>query len=128
MEAAKEPLRPLLSTRNPYVWTPDHDRAFAAVKLALIFPPVVVHFEPDRDTVIQVDASRKNGMGYALMQRHDGGWRLVDANFRWCSDVESRYAIVELELAAVSSGQSGRAAYTCPVYPISPWWWIIRPS
>ncbi len=28
---AKEPLRPLLSTRNPYVWTPDHDRAFAAV-------------------------------------------------------------------------------------------------
>ncbi|XP_045027084.1 uncharacterized protein LOC123470614 [Daphnia magna] len=45
--AAKEPLRPLLSTRNSYVWTPDHDRAFAAVKLALTSPPVVVHFEPD---------------------------------------------------------------------------------
>ena len=40
-------------------------------------------------------------MGYALLQRHDDGWRLVDANSRWCSDVESRYAIVQLELAAV---------------------------
>jgi hypothetical protein len=48
-------------------------------KLSLISPPMVVHFEPDRETVIQVDASRKNGMGCAPMQRHDGSWRLVDA-------------------------------------------------
>lgn len=99
--AVKKPLRPLLSTRNPYVWTPDHDRAFDAVRLALISPPVVVHFDPDRDTTIQVDASRKVGMGYALLQRHDEGWWLVEANSGWCSDVESRYAIVEMELVAV---------------------------
>jgi hypothetical protein len=36
--AAKEPLRPLLSTRNPYVWTPDHDWAFAAVVVGLNIP------------------------------------------------------------------------------------------
>ena len=40
-------------------------------------------------------------MGYALLQRHGDSWRLVDANSRWCTDTESRYAIVELELAAV---------------------------
>ncbi|XP_046640190.1 uncharacterized protein K02A2.6-like [Daphnia pulicaria] len=40
-------------------------------------------------------------MGYALLQRHDTVWKLVDANSRWCTDTESRYAIVELELAAV---------------------------
>jgi hypothetical protein len=99
--AAKGPLRPLLSTRNPFIWTPDHEKAFDNVKLALVSPPVLVHFEPDRETTLQVDASRKNGMGYALLQRHGDTWKLVDANSRWGTDTESRYAIVELELAAV---------------------------
>jgi hypothetical protein len=54
-----------------------------------------------RETVIQVDASRKHGMGYALLQRHGDSWKLVDANSGWCSGTESRYAVVELELAAV---------------------------
>ena len=98
---AKGPLRSLLSMQNPYVWTTDHEQAFYAVKLALVFPAVVVQFDQLRDTIIQVDTSRKNGIGYALLQRHDDGRRLVDANSRWCSDVESRYAIVELELVAV---------------------------
>ncbi len=40
-------------------------------------------------------------MGYALLQRHNDVWKLVDANSRWCTDTETRYAIVELELAAV---------------------------
>ena len=99
--AAKGPLRPLLSTRNPFIWTPDHEQAFENVKLALVSPPMLVHFELDRETTLQVDASRKNGMGYALLQRHGDTWKLVDANSRWCTDTESRYAIVELELAAV---------------------------
>jgi hypothetical protein len=40
-------------------------------------------------------------MGYALLKKHDFQWWLIDANSRWCKDTESRYAIVELELAAV---------------------------
>ena len=111
-------LRPLLSSRNAYIWTSDHDRAFEAVKAALLSPPVVVHFDPNRETTLQVDASRKNGMGYALLQIHEDGWRLVDANSGWCTDVESRYAIVELELAVVEcvdmwSGLFANAVYTC---------------
>ena len=42
----------------------------------------------------------KNGMGYALLQKHEAQWRLIDANSRWCTDAESRYAIVGVELAA----------------------------
>lgn len=99
--AAKCPFRPLLSTRNPYIWTADHDQAFEAVKEALVAPPVLAHFDPGRETVIQVDASRKNGMGYVLLQRHGDAWKLTDTNSRWCRDTESRYAIVELELAVV---------------------------
>ena len=98
---AKSPLRPLLSSKNLYEWTTDHENAFSAVKAALSAPPVLAHFNPKLETALQVDASRKNGMGYALLQRHDTVWKLVDANSRWCTDTESRYAFVELELAAV---------------------------
>jgi hypothetical protein len=41
-----------------------------SVKLALTSPPMVVHFDPTCETIIQVEVSRKNGMGYALLQRH----------------------------------------------------------
>jgi hypothetical protein len=99
--AAKTPLRPLLSSRTPFLWTADHDHAFEAVKAALVAPPILAPFDPELETSLQVDASRKNGMGYALLQRHEDIWKLVDANSRWCTDTESRYAIVELELAAV---------------------------
>ena len=99
--AAKTPLRPLLSSKNAYTWTSDHDAAFAAVKAALMQPPVLAHFDPSLETELLVDASRKNGMGYALRQRHGDDWKLVDANSRWCHDTETRYAIVELELAGV---------------------------
>ncbi len=75
MAAAKALFRPLLSTRNPYVWNADHDQALEAVKVALTSPPVIVHFDPRRETIIQVDASRKNCMGYALLQRHGDSWR-----------------------------------------------------
>ena len=64
-------------------------------------PPVLAHFDPSLETELLVDASRKNGMGYALRQRHGDHWKLVDANFRWCHDTETRYAIVELALAEV---------------------------
>jgi hypothetical protein len=99
--AAKGPLRPLLSSRNSYTWTADHEMAFEAVKATLLAPPILAHFDPSRVTSLQVYASRKNGMGYALLQKYDEQWRLIDANSRWCTDTESRYAIVELELAAV---------------------------
>jgi hypothetical protein len=99
--AAKAPLRPLLSTKTPFLWTTDHESAFSAVKKALVEPPILAHFDPTLETSLQVDAPRKNGMGYVFLQLHGSTWKLVDANSRWCTDTESRYAIVELELAAV---------------------------
>ncbi|KZS03352.1 Uncharacterized protein APZ42_033934 [Daphnia magna] len=73
---------------------------FAQKKLRFCRPPILAHFDPGRGTVIQVDASRTKGMGYALLQKHDYHWKLIDANSRWCTPTELRYAIVELELAA----------------------------
>ena len=110
----------MLSSKNAFLWTADHDRAFSAVKRALVQPPVLAQFDPSLETTLQVDASNKNGMGYALLQRHGEAWKLVDANSRWCSDTESRYAIVELDWNwRALSGLFANAGYIC---------WAFRPS
>ena len=90
---AAHPLRPLLRSNNPYIWTADHDAAFTAVKQALTAPPILSPFNPAADTFLMSDASRKNGLGYALMQRLPGQtkqWKLIQWGSRFVTDTESR--------------------------------------
>ena len=94
-------LRPLLSPRNSFQWTPDHDAAFKKTKEALAKSPILAHFDHTLPTMLQTDASRLNGIGYALLQEHDGVWRLVQCGSRFLADVETRYSTIELEMLAV---------------------------
>ena len=98
-------LRPLMSPRRAFVWTPDHDVAFEKVKEALTKPPVLAHFDPSRKIVLQTDASRLYGFGYALLQlNQDGTSQLVQCGSRFLADEETRYSTIELELVAVVWG------------------------
>ena len=101
ISSAADSLRGLLKPSNSFTWTPDHQVAFDAVKVALSSPPVLAHFDPSLPTMLQTDAARLKGLGYALLQRHGDHWRLVQCGSRFLSDTESRYAMVELELLAV---------------------------
>ena len=48
------------------------------------------------------DAARTGGLGYALLQCHGHeDWKLVQCGSRFLSDVESRYACIEMEMAGV---------------------------
>ena len=85
---------------TPYLWNADNEVAFEKVKKAVTSPPVLSTYAPTAETVLQSDASRKNGLGFALLQRHSNKWRLIQCGSRFISDTESRYAIVELELKA----------------------------
>ena len=70
---AKGPLRPLLSSKNLYEWTTDHENAFSAVKAALSAPPVLAHFNPKLETALQVDANEMEkwgGLRAAPTSRH----------------------------------------------------------
>ncbi|XP_076044716.1 uncharacterized protein LOC143027329 [Oratosquilla oratoria] len=101
--AAAQPLRPLLSPKRSFTWTPDHDKAFADVKRALSSPPVLAPFDPALPAVLQTDASRLYGIGYALLQDHgQGHLRLVQCGSRFLTDAETRYATIELEMLAVT--------------------------
>lgn len=101
--AMAQPLRPLMSPKRSFTWTPDHDKAFKSVKEALSAPPVLAPFDPALPVILQTDASRLYGIGYALLQDHgQGKLRLVQCGSRFLTDAETRYATIELELLAVA--------------------------
>ncbi|XP_050705813.1 uncharacterized protein LOC126991118 [Eriocheir sinensis] len=99
---AAQPLRPLMSTKRTFTWTADHDEAFNRVKTAVLQPPVLAHFNPALPVILQTDASRLHGIGYALLQDHgQGRTRLFQCGSRFLADAETRYATIELELLTV---------------------------
>lgn len=89
------PLRPLLSTKNAFMWLKDvHDPAFDEARQILSSPPVLAHFNPVLPIKLLTDASRLQGLGFALMQDHGTEWRMIQCGSRFVSDTESRYAAV----------------------------------
>ena len=101
ISAAAGPLRDLLKTRNAFLWLPEHSIAFEKVKEVLTSPACLAQYHPDAELLLQTDASRLNGLGFALLQLQDGEWRLLQCGSRFLRDAETRYAMVELEALAI---------------------------
>ena len=93
--------QPLRSTRNQYICLPEHQYAFEEIKLELAKPTCIAHFDPQLETRLERDASPKKGFGYAFLQKHDYGWKIVAAGSMCLTDVETRCAMVEIELIAI---------------------------
>ncbi len=98
------PLRPLLSARNDFLWTPDHDQAFQHAKEMLVTAPTLAYFDQKKETHLYTDASTL-GIGFVLMQKQDGSdgeWKTVQAGSRFLTNTKSRYAVIELECLAIA--------------------------
>lgn len=109
-------LRPLLSPKRTFVWTPDYEKAFRKVKEARVRSPVLVPFDLALNTTLQTDPSRLNSRGYSLLQDHGGGnFRLVQCFSRLLADAKTRYATTELELLAVVWAASKGKFYLTPL-------------
>ena len=80
---------------TPFVWQTEHHRAFQSLKKIITEAPVLACYDPEKDSVIQSDASL-NGIGCLLMQ--DG--KPVCYASRLLSDTESRYSNIQRELLA----------------------------
>lgn len=90
------PLRPLLSTRNDFLWAQPHDEAFTKAKKALTFSPTLAFLDTTKETRLLTDASTL-GIGFVLLQKSTDGsseWKPVQAGSRFLTDVES---VIELE-------------------------------
>ena len=95
------PLRPLLSSKNECLWSAALTDAFESIKQSLSSAPILSFFDPRRDTRLCTDASRQ-GLGFVLQQLVGETWVLVQAGSRFLSDAVSQYAVIELEMLAVS--------------------------
>ena len=56
------------------------------------------------ETRLEAAASRKKSFGYALLQKYGSEWKMVEAGSRYLRDVQTRYAMVELEALAIHYG------------------------
>ena len=59
IEQTSEPLRQLMKKDTPFVWQSEHLRAFQNVKRIITEAPVLAYYDPEKDNVIQSDASLK---------------------------------------------------------------------
>ena len=101
LAAALEPLRALLSSKNDFLWTADHDKAFQESRETLSKAMTLVYFDLNKETRLRTDAS-KTGVGFVLQQKHGDVWRTVQAGSRFLSPAESRYAVIEQEMLGVT--------------------------
>ncbi|XP_043240331.1 uncharacterized protein K02A2.6-like [Amphibalanus amphitrite] len=101
LAGSTQAFRDLLKSRRVWRWTEQHEAAFLHTKIVLSSPPVMAFFDPQLPTVLQTDAAKTRGLGFALLQKHGEDWRVVQYGSRFLTDTESRYAVIEVELAAV---------------------------
>ena len=95
-------LRKLLKKNVQFIWLEEHDVIFQRIKDLLSSHIGIHHFDPKLDTELLTDASRLNGLGYALIHLgEDNEPRLVKCGSRSVSDAETRYMTIELECSAI---------------------------
>ena len=69
------------------------------VKKKLCNPPVFEQFALEYKTMLQTDASRLKGLRFALVQKHEDCWKLIECDSGFI-ETEERYSITEMEMLA----------------------------
>ena len=96
LSAVIKPLTALTCKDVAWTWSPEQDKAFNKVKKLISQAPILQHYDPAQDLVVQCDAS-KNGLGACLLQ--DG--QPVTYASRTMTETEQNYAQIEKETLAI---------------------------
>lgn len=92
------PLQQLLRKDSAWYWDEAQQTAFQQVKEKLASPGILVHYNPNRQTVIAADAS-STGLGAILLQTQDNGQRHPICYIsRSLSEAERNYAVTKKEV------------------------------
>lgn len=96
-----QPMRDLLCSNTEWYWGDAQERAFRDVKNELSKSVELAVYDPEKETVIQSDASR-HGIGATLSQiQIDDTLRMVCAASRSLTETQQRYATIEQEALAI---------------------------
>ena len=78
-------MRSLVHKEVPYVWTGDMQVEFENMKKILTSEKFVRPFDPELYSVVFVDSSSENGIGYILVQyKQEDKNRILDKSVRPC--------------------------------------------
>ena len=93
------PLRELIKKTSVFKWNATYQEALDKVKESISKEVTLTYFDPNKETILQADASQK-GLGATLLQE---GKPIAFAS-KALNETESRYANIERELLAVVYG------------------------
>lgn len=94
------PLCFLLRKNQPFIWTPECEKAFSKIKQCLVSAPILSCPDFERPFYVQTDASG-HGIGAVLSQQHDDGEHVICYISRSLSRTEKNYSVTELECLSV---------------------------
>ena len=91
----------LTKKNQPFIWDSHCTRAFEFLKTAFTTAPVLAHFDPDREILVETDASDFVSTG--VMSQHDdnGILHLVAFFSKKYTPAECNYEIYDKELMAI---------------------------
>ena len=100
--AIAAPLHTITSTQGPFRWSPEAEKAFQNLKHRFTTAPILTLPDPQRQFVVEVDASNE-GVGAVLSQQseRDGKTHPCALLSRWLSRAERNYDVGNRELLAV---------------------------
>jgi len=90
----------LKGDHRTFNWGPEQNAAFEELKKRFITAPILCHFFPDRETIVETDAS-DFALGCVLAQFKDKRLHPVAFHSRKLSDGERNYEIHDKELLAI---------------------------
>ena len=95
------PLSALSSEKVPFVWTSECNDAFLEVKNLFVNPPLLVHANPEKQYILERDASQF-AIGSVLLQVADDGREHPVAYFsRKLNPQQINYPVYDKELYAI---------------------------
>ena len=100
--APGETVRELMGKGKVFRWLPEHQFEFETVKAILSSNLLNHHFDVQKPVELLTDASRQNGLGYALCQRNESNQLfIVTCGSKSLTPTQQRYATIELECLAI---------------------------
>ncbi|CAI5485166.1 unnamed protein product [Closterium sp. Yama58-4] len=94
------PLTDLLKKDTPFKWDTPHQQAMEQLQTALTTAPVLILPDPDKDYVVEADASDQ-AVGAVLMQDHGRGLQPIAYLSKKLHGVELYYLIHDKEASAI---------------------------
>ena len=92
-----ELIRELIKEKVHFNWGPEHQESFNILKKELVRAPVLIYYNPQKETVLQTDVSTK-GLGACLLQEE----KLIYFTNKALTEMQRGYIAIEIEYLAVA--------------------------